>query len=186
MTYLEEPVDIHGFLVFCRVDGSYFIGQSNGRIPMATNRVIYDNPVDAINKTRIKIFVADSYERVIPSFYIENNVEPIYNGGENQCVSYVTIAELIGMTVSGVPFEIADKDDTIFITKVIRAYLDYIESSGLVKTHNTSMETQEFVDNCKTVLQKLEPIQEKIKKHEEYSHIKEPETVSDLLKKLWS
>lgn len=149
------------------------------------NRIIYDSPEVALNESKIKIFVFSEYERNIPSYYTDNNITPIYDVSNEECISFVSITEIIHMVNEKVEFRIADKEDVDYIVLMIKSYLEYIKDPTFFKLEGMPKDQQEFVTYCENALKCFGHHKEVIDVRSDSNPVKTTPKITDLVKSIW-
>ena len=151
------------------------------------NRVIYDSPEQAMNESRIKIFVSSGYERVIPQYFKDNNIQPIYDVDNEDCVSFVPIVELVYMFAEKVEFRVADIEDIDYIRTIVKNYLEYIKDPEFFKVQNMTIDQKNIIERCEKFLNEMDYQINRVQKTEGYKdkQILPKGTVVDIAAELW-
>ena len=153
------------------------------------NRIIYNSPPEAINKTRIKIRVDSGYERIIPDYYTKNNVPPIYDVSGEQCISFVTISEMVEMIYHKVSFEIYDDEDTLVAIMLLNNYIQYILDPTMRSEEHLNNDHKLFIDMCRTALTTLEShgkqVIYKMQQQKTDVPFQKPKNINDVLMRIW-
>ena len=127
----------------------------------------YLSNIDAtIKRAKFECRVPESFEPTIPSYYIENNVPPIFTGGEcDECISMLSIETIVNALTDNVPITIVKRNDALFIAGVLTAYIKEVERildyAPMAKNDPT---VNYFLSKAKTALNMLEEEYEAFKR----------------------
>lgn len=121
--------------------------------------IIYNTPVENINKKKFRLYVPESYDPLIPEYYTKHGLEPAYQPIEGvMSISYMTIADMIDMCVNDVGFSMSDPEDVEFIILQLKMYLQDVRKLN----KRPSPELEDFVQSCSKTLAMFRKAQQTI------------------------
>lgn len=87
------------------------------------------NYADEINNRAFEIYVPEYYDRLLPKYFEEKGVAPIYEAFDlNECCAMHCLADIIDMTINNVPFTIKNENDMGIMTEILSGYISQMDT----------------------------------------------------------
>jgi bifunctional DNA-binding transcriptional regulator/antitoxin component of YhaV-PrlF toxin-antitoxin module len=153
---------------------------------------IYPDIVDTINKSKFEVRISDQYEFVVPKYYRDNpHLKPVYDEAEQHCTSFISIDQIIRMTVEGQTVIIVKREDVVTIVAIIEKYSEMLTSSLAASTARGQIAHDDprkiYLSRCTRTLSVLKDEGERAERDIESTlKLKKSTSVADVIKNIAS